>query len=74
MRAIVYQYFILPTCRPRSRPRTEAERRWNELFKTKKEERAREVEVIKNVFSPAVEMVYRGHRNSRTMVRGVLCL
>ncbi|XP_041462666.1 DDB1- and CUL4-associated factor 6-like [Lytechinus variegatus] len=54
---------------PRQRVRSEAEMRLRELFKTKKEEREKEAEIIKNVHSPSIEMVYKGHRNSRTMIK-----
>ncbi|XP_030850845.1 DDB1- and CUL4-associated factor 6 isoform X2 [Strongylocentrotus purpuratus] len=54
---------------PRERVRSEAEMRLRELFKTRKEEREKEADVIKNVYSPSVEMVYKGHRNSRTMIK-----
>ncbi|XP_071478761.1 DDB1- and CUL4-associated factor 6-like [Diadema antillarum] len=54
---------------PRERVRSEAEMRLRELFKTRKQERETEANFIKNVYSPSVKMVFKGHRNSRTMIK-----
>lgn len=50
-------------------PRRSAAARIQELFRRRKERREMEESETQNIRRPSVKMVYKGHRNSRTMVR-----
>lgn len=55
--------------------RRSAAARIQELFRRRKERREMEESETQNIRRPSVKMVYKGHRNSRTMVRsGLLTL
>lgn len=49
--------------------RRSAAARIQELFRRRKERREMEESETQNIRRPSVKMVYKGHRNSRTMVR-----
>ena len=49
-----------------------AARRLQWLYRKRQEEREKEECQLRNVFQPAVTQVYKGHRNSRTMVSMVV--
>ena len=48
--------------------RRSAAARIQELFRRRKERREMEESETQNIRRPSVKMVYKGHRNSRTMV------
>lgn len=48
--------------------RQSAAARIQELFRRRKERREMEESETQNIRRPSVKMVYKGHRNSRTMV------
>lgn len=50
--------------------RRSAAARIQELFRRRKERREMEESETQNIRRPKVKMVYKGHRNSRTMVKG----
>lgn len=50
--------------------RRSAAARIQELFRRRKERREMEESETQDIRRPSVKMVYKGHRNSRTMVRG----
>ncbi|XP_077977582.1 DDB1- and CUL4-associated factor 6-like [Glandiceps talaboti] len=46
-----------------------AESRIRELFRIKKEQKEKEEQEMKNVHQPSIKRIFRGHRNSRTMIK-----
>ncbi|XP_048855158.1 DDB1- and CUL4-associated factor 6 isoform X2 [Brienomyrus brachyistius] len=50
-------------------PRRSAAARIQELFRRRKERREMEESETQNIRRPTVKMVYKGHRNSRTMIK-----
>ena len=52
----------------RPRPPSVTESRLRELFRARREAKQKEELQLSNVMTPDIKMVYKGHRNSRTMV------
>uniref|UniRef100_A0AAY5EMB2 Ddb1 and cul4 associated factor 6 n=1 Tax=Electrophorus electricus TaxID=8005 RepID=A0AAY5EMB2_ELEEL len=62
---------LIPSARYRGAPgqRRSAAARIQELFRRRKERREMEESETQNIRRPAVKMMYKGHRNSRTMIK-----
>uniref|UniRef100_A0A7N8YHY8 Ddb1 and cul4 associated factor 6 n=1 Tax=Mastacembelus armatus TaxID=205130 RepID=A0A7N8YHY8_9TELE len=61
---------LIPSARFRTQgQRRSAAARIQELFRRRKERREMEESETQNIRRPSVKMVYKGHRNSRTMVQ-----
>uniref|UniRef100_A0A8C4S9F5 Ddb1 and cul4 associated factor 6 n=1 Tax=Erpetoichthys calabaricus TaxID=27687 RepID=A0A8C4S9F5_ERPCA len=62
---------LIPTARYRAGQgqRRSAAARIQELFRRRKERREMEESETQNIRRPSVKMVYKGHRNSRTMIK-----
>ncbi|XP_024919823.1 DDB1- and CUL4-associated factor 6 isoform X3 [Cynoglossus semilaevis] len=61
---------LIPSARFRGQaPRRSAAARIQELFRRRKERREMEESETQNIRRPKVKMVYKGHRNSRTMIK-----
>ncbi|XP_064628724.1 DDB1- and CUL4-associated factor 6-like isoform X2 [Lineus longissimus] len=44
-------------------------KRLQRMYRKRQEEREKEEDAMRNVHEPAVKMVYKGHRNARTMIK-----
>uniref|UniRef100_A0A3Q3MEQ3 Ddb1 and cul4 associated factor 6 n=1 Tax=Mastacembelus armatus TaxID=205130 RepID=A0A3Q3MEQ3_9TELE len=61
---------LIPSARFRTQgQRRSAAARIQELFRRRKERREMEESETQNIRRPSVKMVYKGHRNSRTMIK-----
>uniref|UniRef100_A0A8D3EEK7 DDB1-and CUL4-associated factor 6 n=1 Tax=Scophthalmus maximus TaxID=52904 RepID=A0A8D3EEK7_SCOMX len=61
---------LIPSARLRGQgQRRSAAARIQELFRRRKERREMEESETQNIRRPSVKMVYKGHRNSRTMIK-----
>uniref|UniRef100_A0A671P5L8 DDB1- and CUL4-associated factor 6-like n=1 Tax=Sinocyclocheilus anshuiensis TaxID=1608454 RepID=A0A671P5L8_9TELE len=62
---------LIPSARYRGGPgqRRSAAARIQELFRRRKERREMEESETQNIRRPSVKMMYKGHRNSRTMIK-----
>uniref|UniRef100_A0A8C1E5J6 Ddb1 and cul4 associated factor 6 n=1 Tax=Cyprinus carpio carpio TaxID=630221 RepID=A0A8C1E5J6_CYPCA len=62
---------LIPSARYRGGPgqRRSAAARIQELFRRRKERREMEESETQNIRRPSIKMVYKGHRNSRTMIK-----
>ncbi|XP_040005019.1 DDB1- and CUL4-associated factor 6 isoform X2 [Xiphias gladius] len=61
---------LIPSARVRGQgQRRSAAARIQELFRRRKERREMEESETQNIRRPSVKMVYKGHRNSRTMIK-----
>uniref|UniRef100_A0A8C9TZU7 Ddb1 and cul4 associated factor 6 n=1 Tax=Scleropages formosus TaxID=113540 RepID=A0A8C9TZU7_SCLFO len=60
---------LIPSTRYRGGQGRSAAARIQELFRRRKERREMEESETQNIRRPSVKMVYKGHRNSRTMIK-----